>query len=318
MSVLNPVIGREVTERLRSLRAFLVITVFVLVLAGAMYLVVEAVGTFDVLDVTSATPTGRIVFETTVLIMAILVAFFVPGLTAGAIAGERERQTLSTLQVTMLRNRSILTGKIVSAVLFLVLLVLASLPVLAVAYALGGIRVSDVIRGSLAVVLWAVLLAVMVVSVSSFARRVQTATILAYGFTVLICLIGPLLYFIGWVLDRRSAEPNEGVAAPAWLLAANPVSIVADLGAGNRTANDGPLSSIRKLLGEAKADNAGRWFAWFPRRPDQADLDDVRVLGHPIGGMPAWLLGTLILGAIALVLFLLALRRLRTPSEVER
>ena len=53
------------------------------------------------------------------LMMVVLVLFFVPGLAAGAIAGERERQTLATLQVTLLRPRSILVGKIAAALAYL-------------------------------------------------------------------------------------------------------------------------------------------------------------------------------------------------------
>ena len=102
--------------------------------------------------------------------MTLLVLFFVPALTAGAIAGERERQTLATLQVTMLRTRAILIGKVVSALVFLVLMIVAALPVLSVAYLLGGLRLLDVVMGVVAVIVVAVLVATMVVAVSAFAN----------------------------------------------------------------------------------------------------------------------------------------------------
>ena len=314
----NPVIGRELTERLRGFKAFLAVSVFVWVLALAMFLVFEGTaGTANAFDLSSRTGVGRVVFETVILIMTVLVLFFVPGLTSGAIAGERERQTLATLQVTMLRTRSILIGKVVAALIFLLLMIVAALPVLAVSYLLGGIRITDILMGVLSVFVVAVLVATMVVAVSSFAKRVQTATLLAYGFTAVLSFIGPLIYGILMLLDNRSTEDEN--AAPAWIATINPFTLVADLGSGNRASGDGPLSNIREALAEAKARNDGRWFAWYPQRVSFADVDEARFAGHPLGGgPPAWLLSTASLTLIALVLVVFAVRRLRTPAEVER
>jgi ABC-type transport system involved in multi-copper enzyme maturation permease subunit len=314
----NPVIGRELTERLRGFRAFLAISIFVWVLALAMFLVFEGnAGTSDAFDLSARTGVGRLVFETVVLMMTVLVLFFVPGLTAGAIAGERERQTLATLQVTMLRTRSILFGKVAAALVFLLLMIVAALPVLAVSYLLGGIRIADIFMGVLAVFIVALLVATMVVAVSSFAKRVQTATLLAYGFTAVLSFIGPLVYGILMLFDNRTATDEN--AAPAWIATINPFALVADLGSGNRASGDGPLAAIRELLAEIKARNDNSWWAWFPKRVSFADVDEARFAGRPLGAGPAaWVLSTASLTLIAAVLVLFAIRRLRTPAEVER
>lgn len=314
----NPVIGRELTERLRGFKAFLAISVFVWVLAVAMFLVFETTaGTASVFDLSARTGVGRVVFESVLLIMTVLVLFFIPGLTSGAIAGERERQTLPTLQVTMLRTRSILLGKVVAALIFLLLMIVAALPVLSVSYLLGGIRPADILMGVLSVFVVALLVAAMVVAVSSFAKRVQSATLLAYGFTALLSVAGPLIYGILMLLDDRT--PDDENAAPAWLVTVNPFALVADLGSGNRASGNGPLTAIRESLGEAKARNDGRWFAWYPKTVDFADVRDAQFAGRPLGGgPPAWLLATVSLTLIAALLLFFAVRRLRTPAELER
>jgi len=314
---LNPVIGRELTERLRGFRAYLAVTVFVLALAVTMFLVFEASeGSASNFDLSARTGVGRLVFESVILIMTVLVLFFVPGLTAGAIAGERERQTLATLQVTLLRPRSIIAGKVVAALAYLLLLVVAALPVLAVSYLLGGIRLGDIALGVLSVATVAVLLATMVVAVSTFATRVQTATLLAYGFTAVLTVIGPLVWGIAAVLDQRSSET---VAPPAWLLTINPLALVADLGTGNRSGGDGPLTWIRQYLGEAKARNGGSWWAWFPEPVNWSRVDAASLAGRPLGGGPAaWVLSAISLSIVAAALSLLAVRRLRAPAETER
>lgn len=314
----NPVIGRELTERLRGFRAFLAITIFVWVLALAMFLVFEGnASTADSFDLSARTGVGRLVFETVLLMMTVLVLFFVPGLTAGAIAGERERQTLATLQVTMLRTRSILFGKVAAALVFLLLMIVASLPVLAVAYLLGGIRLADIAMGILAVFIVALLVATMVVAVSSFAKRVQSATLIAYGFTAVLSGVGPLIYWILIVFDNRN--PAKTAGAPAWIAAINPFVLVADLGSGNRASGDGPLSQIRELLAEVKSRNDNSWWAWFPKRVPFSNVNEARFAGRPIGAGPAgWVLSATSLTFIAVVLVVFAIRRLRTPAEVER
>ena len=106
---------------------------FVLLLTLTAFLVFEgSQAASSAFDIGARTRSGRLVFESVVLIMTVLVLFFVPALCAGAIAGERERQTLATLQVTLLRPRSILLGKVVAALAYLVLLIVAALPVLGV------------------------------------------------------------------------------------------------------------------------------------------------------------------------------------------
>lgn len=315
----NPVVGRELTERLRGLRAFVAVSIFVLLLTLTAFLVFEGSGAATDGDLSTRTSVGRLVFESVLLIMTALVLFFVPGIAAGAIAGERERQTLATLQVTLLRPRSILAGKIVAALAYLVLLIIAALPVLAVAWMLGGIRVVDIVRGVVGVTAVALLVAVMVVAISTFARRVQTATILAYAFSALLLITGPVLFGIVAVLDARSDDnPNDDVSAPAALLAINPVALVADLGGGRAESFDGPLSGIRDGIQDVKGRNGGSWVTFADGVAE--DFDGLNAGGdeRDDGGPPIWLLAGAFMTLVAAGLFTGATRRLRTPSEVER
>jgi len=258
-------------------------------------------------------------------VMTCLVLFFVPGLTAGAVAGERERQTLQPLQVTLLRPRSILIGKMVAAVAYLVLLIVASLPLIAMCSLLGGVRVVDIVRGTIGVILTAIALSAMVVCISTFAKRVQTATVLAYAFTALLLASGPLAYGMASVLDARS--PEDQTQAPAFLLAINPVVMVSDLTASRTLTGDGPLTQVERQLADAKTSNDG-WFEWFPDTvfPPNGPQPGVFFPGqvdNPAAdsftqGTPAWALALSFLGAVTVALFVFAARRLRTPAEVER
>jgi ABC-type transport system involved in multi-copper enzyme maturation permease subunit len=320
---MNPVIGRELKERVRGLRAFIALSVFVIVLVLTAFFVYESTKESDFrFDIGRQTRIGRDVFEWTLMVMTILVLFFVPGLTAGAVAGERERQTLQPLQVTLLRPRSILIGKMIAAVAYLVLLIVAALPLMAMCALLGGVRVIDIVRGTSAVILTAIVLSAIVVCVSTFAKRVQTATVLAYAFTALLLVSGPLAYGMATVLDARS--PGDQTQAPAFLLAANPIVMVADLTASQTMTGDGPLSNVRRELEQVKSRNDESWFAWFP---DGVPIDPGRFFPGQVNnpaadaldtGTPAWALALAAMTGVTIVMFVFAARRLRTPAEVER
>lgn len=312
---MNPVLGRELKERVRGVRAFVIATFFVALLALTAFLVYEGNKvSASVFDLGRQTRLGRDLFEWVLFIMTLLVLFFVPGLSAGAVAGERERQTLLPLQVTMLRPRSILSGKVSAAIAYLALLVVTALPVFAVAYLLGGIRVTDILAGVGSILVMALLVAVMVVAISTFAKRVQSATILSYAFTALLVILGPLVYLTMGVLDARNQ--NDPTDPPAFLLTFNPVVLVADMSADVRTGgSSSPLAAINDGVATAKRENDGQWFAFFPDNQRNAFVFDD---GTDPGGVPAWVLSLGSLGALSGVMFVLAARRLRTPAETER
>src|SRR5205085_1967042 len=77
---------------------------------------------FGVSQAQAASSAGRSIYHWLLFVMLALICFIVPGLTAGAIAGERERQTLIPLQITLLSPRSIVFGKLLASLAFVVLL----------------------------------------------------------------------------------------------------------------------------------------------------------------------------------------------------
>ena len=58
-----------------------------------------------------------------------LILFITPGLTAGAISTEREKQTLNILLTTSQTSFQIIIGKLTSSIAFLLLLLVAGLPI---------------------------------------------------------------------------------------------------------------------------------------------------------------------------------------------
>src|SRR6185369_5430589 len=74
-----------------------------------------------------------------------LVTFIAPTFTAGAISGERERQTYDLLRTTLLPASRLVIGKLISALSYVFLLLLAAIPLQSIAFLFGGVTELEVV-----------------------------------------------------------------------------------------------------------------------------------------------------------------------------
>ena len=181
---MNPVLERELRVRVRSWRYVFVLLGFLLLVGLVAWIAYESQRSTDSFAVITATENARIgyaIFSWNLLLILMLIHFTIPGIVSGAIAGERQSQTLVPLQVTLLKPLSIVTGKIAAAVAFVLLLVVATIPVLAIGYLIGGVSVQEVVRGILGVTAVTILYASAAALCSALSRTVQVAAVLSYG-----------------------------------------------------------------------------------------------------------------------------------------
>jgi ABC-type transport system involved in multi-copper enzyme maturation permease subunit len=248
---LNPVLGRELRQRMRGRGAWMVLTLYTAVLALLLWLVYDATSRPSGFEFESealrAASAGRSVFHWLLFFMLGLICFIVPGLTAASIAGERERQTLVPLQVTLLSARSIVVGKLLASLAFVVLLIVATLPLVGVSFLLGGVSAAEVAKGVGMVLVVAVALAALGVACSTVLRRTQTATVTAYGLTLALVVGTFIVYGAQRVADQRTSGTTEPV-----VLALNPFAATADVVRGRSTSTDllSPFTPLQELLDE--------------------------------------------------------------------
>jgi ABC-2 type transport system permease protein len=323
----NPVLRRELVERMRGGRTAAVLTIYLLLLSGILYLVYSVTRGARTDPWESAASqvasAGRGIFEWLVFFMLLLVLFLVPGVTSGAIAGERERQTLVPLQVTLLRPSSILLGKIAASTAFLLLLLVATTPLLAVSYLIGGVTIGQVLSAIAMVAFTGLVLAAVSAGISACVRRVQAATVLAYGFTLLL-VIGTLLVFAAASLVDTSRGTDDA-NAPSWILLPNPIAAVADVIEEDR-AFDGisttsPFDGLITLI-DAEDEASGVM--------EQVDANGAVVgiaiddEGNPVplaradDGIAFLWRSMGLLAVVAVAGVVIGARRLRTPAAAER
>jgi ABC-2 type transport system permease protein len=211
----NPLIVKDGVSRMRSWRAPLVLTLYLGVLGLFGYAVFVLQIVLSASDRSGAAQIGGVVFEMMAFMQLSLVALFAPALAAGAISGERERQTFDVLLVSRLSALSIVWGKLVASVAFMLLLILAALPLFAAVFLFGGIDFEQFVITQLLTVTTAVSIAAVSLFLSAAFGRTLSSTVAAYGvaFAGMVgTLIGGALMSVG-LIGRTGglAVPNADV-----------------------------------------------------------------------------------------------------------
>ena len=123
------------------------------------------------------------------------ILIFLPAMTCGAIAGEKERNTLAVLLTTRLGPATIVLEKLLSRLVLIVSLLLLSLPLLTFAYALGGLSLDYMVRA----VSWLLGISLVVATMSLMCSAWCGSTVSAFFMTYAVGLalyIGGFGYFL--------------------------------------------------------------------------------------------------------------------------
>jgi ABC-type transport system involved in multi-copper enzyme maturation permease subunit len=193
----NPVVLKELRGRMRGARAFIVLTVYLLLMSGFITLLyaLYVSTTTNLYSAPDRQLLGKFVFGGVVTIEMLLVCFITPAFTVGAVSGERERQTYDLLRTTLLSERAFVMGKLVAALSYVFMLLLAALPLQSLAFLLGGVAVEEILIATLLLMMTAFLFGTAGVFFSSMMRRTLGATVLTYAFVLLATLGLPILLF---------------------------------------------------------------------------------------------------------------------------
>ncbi len=189
----NPVLQRELLVNLRTVRSFVLLFVFQLLL-GAIVVVAWPAG--GRLDLTQPAETGRPLMLVDLFFLGnfVLASLMAPSFAAGSITGEKERKTYEMLLASPLHPTAIVAGKLVAALAHLAVLVFASLPVVMLCLPLGGVSPYEVFAA------YAVLLCCLVmfgmISVACGSRFRRTSASLVASYLIILPLV--LLIVLVW------------------------------------------------------------------------------------------------------------------------
>jgi len=197
--MLNPILEKDIKTKMRGWRTPVLLSIYLLFLGLVLFLFFLASDQlFDVYGYSTFNPRIAVnAYNVIALFQFALLMLIVPAITATAISGERERQTLDLMLCSDISTWSIVFGKLVVSIAHIMLLVFASLPILGTVFLFGGITLGEVILLFLFYAITALMAASLGIFLSTLFRKNVTAIITTY-----ICLgilaLGPVIIFFIW------------------------------------------------------------------------------------------------------------------------
>jgi ABC-type transport system involved in multi-copper enzyme maturation permease subunit len=208
---MNPMIRKELRQRMRERRGWLLPSLYLLVL-GAVVTFAYFVTTQDrARSGIQGSTVGVVLFLTLAYAQLAVLLLLAPIFSAGSITIEKEQRTLAGLLTTLLTVGQIWWGKFVSSLLFVLLLLVTSLPALSMAFAFGGIGPWEIFSATLTtVIILACMSAVGLYCSSAFQRSVH-ATAVSYATVVAISVVTAIVFFVRLMM-HESANRGQNVA----------------------------------------------------------------------------------------------------------
>jgi ABC-2 type transport system permease protein len=213
LALWNPIVAKEYRSRMRTWRSPVAMSVYILLLGGLGWAIFSgmAASSRGAYNSSQASNYGQGLFLYLILFQMVLLAFITPALTAGAISGERERQTIDLLFVTKIPAFSIIWGKLLASMSFVLLLLLLSVPIFSLVFLFGGIELDQVLEAFAVTTMAALTLGIIGIACSTAFRRTLAATVSAYG-AAFVLLAGSLLF--GLLFPTEPDPSGRTAAAP--------------------------------------------------------------------------------------------------------
>jgi len=299
---LNPVMVRELRGRMRGARAFVVLTVYLGLMSGFTVLLYLFYTATQITGSAASGAVGRVLFVGLVGIELLLIIFIAPAFTAGAIAGERERQTYDLLRTTLLASPSFVIGKLESALGYILLLLFSAIPLQSIAFLFGGVNTAEIVLAFVILTATAITLGTVGIYFSAITPRALTASLRAYAAALAITFGVPLLASLPLFNAFVGAAGGYGSG-----ISGSPVVEAAFIYAGLFLVSLNPIATAlitQQLLIDRQV--VGFWTVTL-----SSD-------GSTIPLVSPWISFTVACLAISTALVVLAVRRMRRPAREAR
>lgn len=223
----NPVLVKEIKLRFRNMKSF----------TGLFfYLLIMGIFVFGFINLTSSISGSGffrpeesfMLFSMLSYIQLGLILFITPGLTAGTISSEREKQTLNILLTTAQSSFQIIFGKLLSSIAFLLLLLVSGLPIYSMVFLYGGVSPSQIAAIFLFYFLTLLVIGGLGVMYSTLTRRTIVSMIVTYS--TMIFLTAVTGFFLILSVSLSSAAMGTGVSPLSYFWASiNPAVVLLTL-----------------------------------------------------------------------------------------
>lgn len=185
----NPIYRKETKTGARTMKIAAILVLFNSILALVSFLMfygtINGIRGIGVLDYS-----GLVDLYTTMAYIEFgIVILLVPALTAGSVTGEKERRTLDIMLAGNVRTITVVTGKLMACMQFILITVVSSFPVLSIVFVYGGIRFVNLLEFLAVILVAGFFFGSMGILCSCICKKTTVAVIASYtgllGFVVL-------------------------------------------------------------------------------------------------------------------------------------
>jgi len=235
--VTNPMIIKELRQRLRERRAWLLPTLYLVVLSGivicAYYFTTDTGHRLRGAEVQGA-DIGEAIFLAVIFSQITVLLLIAPVFSSGAITIEREQRTLAGLLTSLLTAPQIWWGKFVAALLYLLLLVASAIPLLALPFAFGGVEPLDLLKALGSTILTLACICTIGLWCSAAFRRSVHATASCYAIVLVLTIVSAIAFgmlYSHWQQSHLGTPvPPAHIQAPLFLNPYYPMMTLIDGG----------------------------------------------------------------------------------------
>ena len=252
---LNPIIKKDMKVKSRSMKTswglFAYEAILGLIFAFFMF-VLGLSGSFDNSGYSEIYKYTSYIFPTISISELVMIALIMPIMTASAISGEKEKQTFDILLTTPISSMSIIWGKLGSAVVTVMTFIIASIPIMAISFIIGGMKWSVLFIYLAAAFVFCVFTGSVGILASTMTKKSITAIILSYVFYFVYYNVASVMISITAALYSTYTYSVGSKAAPITLICLtvfvclfNPVAVFVDFYAIIYNSGDGMMAALK-------------------------------------------------------------------------
>lgn len=219
---LNPIVKKDVKVQARSMKICWGVFAYELILALVFFFAMFSIQQSSMYSTNNIYSSMVVLYPALAVTQLLILGVVVPIRTSASISGEKERQTFDIMMTTGMTPFSVVMGKVATAVVQSMLFVVASMPVMALPFIIGGMSWGYLfwfLAISLLVSFFAASIGIMC---SSICRKSIGAVIMSYVI-YLVFFVGTILPLIVYEITTLYGSTNNRVEDNlALFLLANP------------------------------------------------------------------------------------------------
>jgi len=224
--LINPVLNKEFTLRMRTVRSMWTLFFYLLAMGFLMLSIVYLTQMLGSNNRSFNPEDSKIMFYFLAFAQLGLIAFMAPGLTAGVISGEREKQTLNLLLTTQQSSSTIILSKLLSSLSFMIVIVLSTIPIYSMVFLYGGVSPKQLILVFLFFVFIMFMLGSFGIMFSTLLKRTMISVIATYGVGLFIFVGTAIIFYVvmAIVSQFQYNNPNTNFSWIGHIIAWNPIA----------------------------------------------------------------------------------------------